>query len=138
MIKVRRLSATAKLPETKLEGSALDLHYNGPTKLVWSIFKPTLMSTGIAMAIPRGYEGSIRGRSGNNLKGILIPPNCIDWNYTGELFVAVYSFLPRIIRHGDRIAQIVISPTINYHVEEVAEFSHYTARGSRALGSTGR
>lgn len=138
MIEVRRVSATAKIPETKLDGSALDLYYNGPTKIVWSIFKPTLMGTGIAMSIPRGFEGSIRGRSGNNLKGVIIPSNCIDWNYTGELFVAIYSFRPRIIRHGDRIAQIVISPTIEYQIKEVSEFTGHSVRGTRALGSTGR
>ena len=97
--------------------------------------------TGLAMAIPRGFEGQVRPRSGLTLKsGItcLNTPGTVDSDYRGEVKVILINLGAEdfTVRRGDRIAQMVIAPVIQATVAEVADLDE-TARGGGGFGSTG-
>ena len=99
------------------------------------------VATGLALAIPPGYEIQVRPRSGLALKhGISVPntPGTIDSDYRGELKVILinHSGEPFPIHRGDRIAQIVLAPVTLAEWDEVAELDE-TARGAGGFGSTG-
>ena len=99
------------------------------------------VATGLAMAIPPGYEIQVRPRSGLALKhGISVPntPGTIDSDYRGELKVILinHGVEPFAIHRGDRIAQLVLAPVTLADWDEVAELDD-TERGAGGFGSTG-
>lgn len=99
------------------------------------------VATGLAVAIPPGYEIQVRPRSGLALKhGLSVPntPGTIDSDYRGELKVIVINLgaEPFAIARGDRIAQLVLAPVTRAAWEEVAELDE-TSRGAGGFGSTG-
>jgi len=101
-----------------------------------------LVHTGIAMAIPEGYVGLVYARSGLSSKEGLRPANCVgvcDEDYRGEYIVALHndSDLSRTVKHGDRIAQIILQKRYDMDFEEVDELDE-TQRGEGGFGSTGR
>jgi dUTP pyrophosphatase len=98
--------------------------------------------TGLAMAIPRGFEGQVRPRSGNAIKHritVVNAPGTIDADFRGQCMVLLINHgrEPFEIKHGDRIAQLVIAPVSQAEVVEVAELDQ-TERGAGGFGSTGR
>ncbi len=100
-----------------------------------------IVPTGLAIAIPEGYEGQVRPRSGLATKrGITVPnaPGTIDADYRGELRVALINLSrePQAIEHGDRIAQLVIAAVAMCEVV-VVEHLDETVRGVGGFGSTG-
>lgn len=99
------------------------------------------VATGLALAIPQGYEIQVRPRSGLALKhGITVPntPGTIDSDYRGELKVILINHGPDpfVIARGDRIAQLVLAPVVQAVWDEVEEHDA-TARGAGGFGSTG-
>jgi dUTP pyrophosphatase len=101
-----------------------------------------IVPTGLRVAIPPGYEIQIRPRSGLALKhGITLPntPGTIDSDYRGPLGVLLINFGsdPYTIRHGDRIAQLVVAPVVQARFEIATELGA-TTRGVGGFGSTGR
>ena len=97
--------------------------------------------TGLRVAIPPGYEGQVRPRSGLALRhGVTLPnaPGTIDSDYRGEVQVILHNGGDRavVIRRGDRIAQLVIAPVASLEWEEVAELDA-TERGEGGFGHTG-
>ena len=131
----RRMSAHAAgwdLTACLGEGAALDV---APGERL-------LVSTGLRLAIPSGYEGQVRPRSGWALKDgitVLNAPGTIDADYRGELQVLLVN-LGRVdvrISHGDRIAQLVIAPVAEVAFEERTELPLDSARGEGGFGSTG-
>ena len=97
--------------------------------------------TGLAFALPPGFEGQVRPRSGLAFKsGItcLNSPGTVDADYRGEVKVILINHGPDdfTIRRGDRIAQLVIAPVVQARWSEVASLEE-TARGSGGFGSTG-
>lgn len=99
------------------------------------------VATGLALAIPAGYEIQVRPRSGLALKhGITVPntPGTIDSDYRGELKVILinHDAEPFIIARGDRVAQLVLAPVVQAAWDEVAELDA-TERGEGGFGSTG-
>ncbi len=99
------------------------------------------VATGLALAIPPGYEIQVRPRSGLALKhGISVPntPGTIDSDYRGELKVILinHGSQPFVIARGDRVAQLVLAPVTRAFWQEVSELED-TARGSGGFGSTG-
>ena len=99
------------------------------------------VATGLAMAIPQGYEIQVRPRSGLALKhGISVPntPGTIDSDYRGELKVILINLgdAPFDVRRGDRIAQLVLAPVVQATWLEVDHLDE-TARGAGGFGSTG-
>lgn len=99
------------------------------------------VATGLALAIPHGFEIQVRPRSGLALKhGISVPnsPGTIDSDYRGEVKVILINHgnEPFVIRRGDRVAQLVLAPVTRAGWVEVAELDE-TARGEGGFGSTG-
>lgn len=96
--------------------------------------------TGIRLAIPEGFEGQVRARSGLARRGLILPngPGTIDADFRGEVLVLVLNAGAGAITlgHGDRIAQLVVAPVVRARFalsEELGE----TARGAGGFGSTG-
>lgn len=101
-----------------------------------------IVPTGLRVEIPQGFEMQIRPRSGLALKhGITLPntPGTIDSDYRGPLGVLLVNLgtEPYLIRHGDRIAQVVVAPVVQARFD-LAEALGDTARGTGGFGSTGR
>jgi len=101
-----------------------------------------LIPCGFAMAIPHGFEGSVRPRSGLATKhGISMPnaPGTVDSDYRGEMKVPLINLgrEPFTVEHGMRVAQMVIAPVARATVAEVAELDA-TDRGHGGFGSTGK
>ena len=99
------------------------------------------VATGLAVAIPQGYEIQVRPRSGLALKhGITVPntPGTIDSDYRGEVKVILINHGADdfAIQRGDRIAQLVLAPVTQAAWEEVEDLDE-TARGAGGFGSTG-
>jgi len=99
------------------------------------------VATGLALAIPEGYEIQVRPRSGLALKhGISVPntPGTIDSDYRGELKVILmnHGTEPFVIARGDRVAQLVLAPVVRAAWDEVTALDD-TARGEGGFGSTG-
>ena len=99
------------------------------------------VATGLALAIPEGFEIQVRPRSGLALKhGITVPntPGTIDSDYRGELKVILinHGLAPFAIARGDRVAQLVLAPVVHAAWDEVAELDA-TERGAGGFGSTG-
>lgn len=99
------------------------------------------VATGLAMAIPHGFEIQVRPRSGLALKhGVTVPntPGTIDSDYRGELKVIMINLGQETfaIRRGDRIAQLVLAPVTRAGWVEVSELDD-TERGTGGFGSTG-
>lgn len=101
---------------------------------------PTLVPTGIHMALPNGFEGQVRSRSSVAKKGVLIlnAPGTIDSDYRGEIKVLMMNLLdkPFTINNGDRIAQLVVAPYVTVTCEVVDKLPD-TVRGEGGFGSTG-
>lgn len=101
-----------------------------------------IVPTGLRLEIPEGLEVQIRPRSGLALAhGITVPnsPGTIDADYRGPLGVLLVNLgaAPHVIRHGDRIAQMVVAPVLRARFEPASALAP-TARGSGGFGSTGR
>ncbi len=100
-----------------------------------------LVPTGIRIAVPIGYEGQVRPRSGLAARSgvtMVNTPGTIDSDYRGEVAVVLinHGSEPFVINRGDRIAQLVISPVVRAEIEVVAELDE-TARGQGGFGHTG-
>jgi dUTP pyrophosphatase len=100
-----------------------------------------LVPTGIAVAIPEGYEGQVRPRSGLALKhgiGMLNGPGTIDADYRGEIGIILFNFSdkPFAIHRGDRIAQLIFAKLAKASFSVVSGLPE-TRRGSGGFGHTG-
>jgi dUTP pyrophosphatase len=146
-VNVRRLPHNAELPlpayETPLS-AGMDLRAALPedAPITLAPGARTLVPTGLAIALPAGYEAQVRPRSGLALKnGItcLNSPGTVDADYRGELAVILVNLgqEPFVIKRGDRIAQMVIAPVTQAAWSEVDTLDD-TARGAGGFGSTGR
>ena len=118
---------------------AHDIRQSG---LVLQPMQRVIVPTGIRVEIPFGFEMQIRPRSGLAVKhGISLPntPGTIDSDYRGPLGVALINLGAEayVIRHGDRIAQMIIAPVVQARFEVVEQLSQ-TERGEGGFGSTGR
>ncbi|MET4219459.1 dUTP pyrophosphatase [Bradyrhizobium sp. LB7.2] len=101
-----------------------------------------LVPTGLAIALPPGYEAQVRPRSGLAAKHgvtVLNSPGTIDADYRGEIKVILINHgqAAFVIKRGERIAQMVIAPVVQAALVPVAELSS-TDRGAGGFGSTGR
>jgi dUTP pyrophosphatase len=144
-VKIRRLPQGEGLPLPSARTSAsagLDLAaaVDGPV-----VIRPggrALIPTGFAIALPPGYEGQVRPRSGLAVEHgvtVLNAPGTIDADYRGEVRVPLinHGSEPFTVTRGMRIAQLVIAPVSAATLVETAELDD-TARGHGGFGSTGR
>jgi dUTP pyrophosphatase len=141
VVKIKQLHAHAVVPKYQTPGSAgVDLHAIEDCE-IW-MGAQAIISTGIAMAIPLGYEGQIRPRSGlaaKKLITVLNSPGTIDSDYRGEIKVIMINHGEGLfrIKRGERIAQMVFTPVVRAEFEAVGDLEE-TERGSGGFGSTGR
>lgn len=101
-----------------------------------------LVPTGLAIALPPGFEGQVRPRSGLALKHgvtVLNSPGTIDADYRGEVSVILinHGSEPFVIRRGERIAQLIVSPVTRGKLVAVVALTK-TTRNTGGFGSTGR
>ncbi|WP_420862741.1 dUTP diphosphatase [Algirhabdus cladophorae] len=133
------------VPEYETKGAAgADLRANfvDGGDMVLSIGARALIPTGLRVAIPEGFEIQIRPRSGLALKhGLTLAnaPGTIDADYRGPLGVILINLgqADFVIKHGERIAQMVVAPVVQAQFELVSDLDA-TARGAGGFGSTGR
>jgi dUTP pyrophosphatase len=130
------------LPHYQTEHAAgVDLYAAVERETVLEAGTWKLIPTGISLAIPEGYEGQVRPRSGLALKhgiGMLNGPGTIDADYRGEIGIILFNFgdKPFTIRRGDRIAQLVFAKLSKARFEIKEQLSE-TARGAGGFGHTG-
>tara|TARA_R110000824_G_scaffold118960_14_gene272056 strand:- start:173007 stop:173474 length:468 start_codon:yes stop_codon:yes gene_type:complete len=145
-IAVQRLphGADLPLPRYETEGAAgMDLvaAIAADEPLVLAVGARVLVPTGLAMALPQGFEAQVRPRSGLAAKNgitVLNSPGTIDSDYRGEVKVILVNLGSEAftITRGTRIAQMVIAPVTRGLFAEVANLDE-TTRGTGGFGSTG-
>ncbi len=143
-VRFLRLPEGSDLPvprQASAHAAGFDLHarVDGPVEL--SPGERRLVPTGIAVAVPLGYEAQVRPRSGLAIKhglALVNSPGTIDADYRGEIGVIAINLghEPFVIRRGDRIAQLVVGPVPEITFDEVTELSE-TDRGTGGFGHTG-
>jgi dUTP pyrophosphatase len=130
------------LPGRATPGSAgVDLHAALEQELVVEPGERALVPTGVALAVPPGYEAQVRPRSGLALRhGIVLPnaPGTIDSDYRGEVKIILLNAgrEPFRVQRGDRVAQLVVSPVCQVEWREV-ETLPASDRGPAGFGSSG-
>ncbi len=135
-------SIEVPLPSYQSTGAAgLDLCAALEAPLLLEPGERRLVPTGIAVAIPVGYEGQVRPRSGLALRhglGVVNAPGTIDANYRGEIGIVLINHgrEPVTIQPLSRIAQLVIAPVVRVEVRAV-DLLEPTPRGAGGYGSTG-
>ncbi len=142
---VTRVSSESDLPlpEYATAGSAgLDLRASVGQAVTLAPGGRALIGTGLAVALPEGFEAQIRPRSGLAAEHgvtLLNSPGTIDADYRGEIRLVVVNLgdAPYTIRRGDRIGQMVIARVARARLEEVEELPA-TRRGAGGFGHTGR
>jgi dUTP pyrophosphatase len=147
VVEVRRLTHAEglALPTYQTEHAAgLDLvaAVAEQTPLTLAPGERALVPTGLAIALPPGFEGQVRPRSGLALKHgvtVLNAPGTIDADYRGEVSVVLinHGSEPFVVRRGERVAQLVIAPVSRAQLSVTAVLSE-TSRGAGGYGSTGR
>lgn len=116
---------------------------NKAPELRWMGFprglQTALVDTGVHIAIPKGYVGMIKSKSGLNCKRGLLAEGVIDSGYTGSIVVKLvnHSQHSTHFKRGDKIAQLVVMP-ISTEALELVDHLDDTERGDSGFGSTGR
>ena len=142
LLQIKKLHPDATLPKYMTELAAgMDVCALLDGDIVLKPGKRFLVPTGLAFAIPQGYEVQVRPRSGLAIKhgiSMVNSPGTIDADYRGEVRIILinHGAEPFIISSGDRIAQLVIAPVCQAELLEVEDLSE-TARGSGGFGHTG-
>ena len=142
-IRVKRLKEKAILPTYGSEEAAgADLYACLDAPLMIQPGESVFVPTGLSMEIPKGCAGLIYARSGLACKRGLAPANkvgVVDSDYRGEFMIVLYNhgIEPQTIGHGERIAQLVITPVFAPGFIEVDELTD-TQRASGGFGSTGK
>ncbi len=143
-IRIRRLrkGGSGLIPRYMTDGaSGMDLFASLEKEVTLAPGQRELIPTGISVAIPDGFEGQVRPRSGLAIRsgiGVVNGPGTIDADYRGEIGVVLINFgrEPFTVRDGDRIAQMVISRVFRAVWEEVDELPS-TGRQGGGFGHTG-
>ena len=143
-IQIKKLRPEAVLPT---RGSAQAAGYDlyaclSEGEIVLQPGETRRINLGYALALPEGTFGAVFARSGLATRQGLRPANCVgvvDSDYRGENMVPIHndSNLPQTIRHGDRIAQMIVMPYLSVEFCEVEALDE-TERGEGGFGSTGR
>ena len=142
-IRVKKLQDNAILPTYGSEEAAgADLYACLEEPVTVTPGETVWIPTGLAMEIPKGCAGLVYARSGLACKKGLAPANkvgVIDSDYRGPVTVVlhIHSQQSQIIGHGERIAQMVITPVLTPAYEAVSDLSD-TGRGQGGFGSTGK
>jgi len=141
-VEIQKINPEAKMPAYAHHGDAgVDLY-----SVIDHILQPgsrVLVPTGLKMAIPEGYEGQVRPKSGLALKhgiSVLNTPGTVDAPYRGEVGVILVNLDPKTpyeIKKGEKVAQMVFARVEHAAFSEKAELTA-TTRGEGGFGSTGK
>lgn len=140
---IKKLHPHVKIPSYKTSGSSgLDLQAFIDKNIIIKPNETKLIPTGLSVAIPENLEIQIRPRSGlalNNSITVLNTPGTIDSDYRGEIKIILINLGKSnfVIKNGDRVAQMVITPIAKVNFENVEELPE-TIRGEGGFGSTGK
>lgn len=143
IVSVKRLRENAILPTYgSQEAAGADLYACLDMPVSIAPGDSAFIPTGLAMQIPAGYAGLIYARSGLACKRGLAPANkvgVVDSDYRGEFMVVLHNHSKetQTVCHGERIAQLVVTPVLTPAFQEVEELSD-TKRASGGFGSTGK
>ena len=143
MIKVLVKRLQGKLPQYMTPHSAgMDLFASLEEEVTLTPGERRLIPTGIAIALPEGYEAQVRPRSGLALKHgvtLLNTPGTVDTDYRGEIGCIMINLgaEPFVIKDGDRVAQLVFNQVAHAELQEVEELPEST-RGEGGFGHTGQ
>jgi dUTP pyrophosphatase len=143
-VKIRYLANHEGLPPLARQtpgSSGFDLHAACDGEIRVGPGATALVPAGFQIAVPAGYEAQVRPRSGLALRsgiGLLNAPGTVDSDYRGEVCIILHNFgaVDFVVRRGDRIAQLVVSPLplVELVEEDVLD---ETGRGSGGFGHTG-
>lgn len=145
-LKIKLLTSTAKMPTRSHQGDLYDIYADEDIEIT---AEPKLVSTGIALDIPKGFHVKIYNRSSNPLKYGLILSNSvgvIDTQYRGEVKGIFHCITHKennffgnnhIIHKGDKIMQMEMVPIYDFELEQVETLTE-TERGADGFGSTGK
>lgn len=142
-IRVKKLKDKAILPTYgSVEAAGADLYACLDNDIVIAPGESMFIPTGLAMEVPKGCAGLIYARSGLACKRGLAPANkvgVVDSDYRGEFMVVLHNHGndAQTVCHGERIAQLVITPVLTPAYEEVEDLSD-TQRSDGGFGSTGK
>lgn len=142
-IPIIRLTSDLPIPVRASEhAAAVDLYAAVDEPVSIAPGERALVPTGIAVAIPSGWEGQVRPRSGlaaRNGISIVNSPGTIDADYRGEIKVILINLGSEAftLSRGERVAQLLVTPAPAWEFEEVSELPE-SSRGSGGFGSTGR
>ena len=142
-ILIKKTNKEVITPKYKTDGSSgVDLSAFLEKKVVIKPNSSELIPTGLQVAIPEELEIQIRPRSGLAAKesiGVLNSPGTIDSDYRGELKIILFNHGDEnfIINNNDRVAQMVLTPTLKMELEETNELPE-SIRGEGGFGSTGK
>jgi len=140
-IKFLKMDPNAEVPTYATAGAA-----GADLRSIESVTIPPksrgLVSTGIAIELPEGFEAQVRSRSGLALKAglsVLNSPGTIDSDYRGAIGVILHNsgITAYTVEPGERIAQLVVAPVVQVEFEEADELS-VADRGEGGFGSTGK
>jgi len=140
---IKKLDPAVELPEYKTDGaSGMDLMAFIKEPIILKPNSSCLVSTGLSVAFSNDFEIQIRPRSGLAAKKnitVLNTPGTIDSDYRGENKIILFNHGNNdfLISNKDRIAQMVLSPTIKMEIQETDELPQ-TVRGKDGFGSTGK
>jgi dUTP pyrophosphatase len=143
-VQIQRLPGSEGLPLPAYQtagASGMDLHAAVHAEVRLQPGDIVLVPTGLAIAVPAGYEAQVRPRSGLAVKhGISLPntPATIDADYRGEIRVPMINLgrEPFVVSRGMRIAQLVVAPVSRVVWEEVADLPE-TERAAGGFGHSG-
>jgi len=142
-ILVKKFDKNIKLPTYETSGSSgMDLVAYIKNKITIKPGKTAMISTGIAVAIPKNYEIQIRPRSGLAAKkgiSVLNTPGTVDSDYRGEIKIILINLSKKsyVVKSGDRVAQMILCPVAKGKLQEVKNLPK-TVRGKGGFGSTGK
>jgi dUTP diphosphatase len=141
-VRITRVRPDAQLPKYMSDGAAgLDLAASLDADVTIAPGGRALVGSGVAIALPHGYEAQVRPRSGLAFKHgvtVLNAPGTVDEDYRGEIKVLLVNHgdAPFVVRAGERIAQLVIAPVARVRLDEVPDLDA-TKRGAGGYGHTG-
>ena len=142
-ILVKKFDKNIKLPTYETSGSSgMDLVAYIKNKITIKPGKTAMISTGIAVAIPKNYEIQIRPRSGLAAKkgiSVLNTPGTVDSDYRGEIKIILINLSKESfeVKSGDRVAQMILCPVVKAKLKEVKNLPK-TIRDKGGFGSTGK
>lgn len=142
-LQIKKLHPAARIPVYMSELAAgMDIHALLEAAVNLQPGERCLIPTGLAFAIPAGYEVQVRPRSGLAIKhgiSLVNSPGTIDADYRGEIKVILINHGKSVfaVQPGERIAQLVVAPVCQVDLIEVIELSE-TVRGAGGFGHTGQ